>query len=342
MRWSNVQKLLYGVIAFVALLVIIGYSLPRTHYVEASAEIDAHPATVFALLNDFRRHALWSPLAETDPNVRIIHSGSVRGVGAIMTWDGAIVGSGTQTIVESEPFAKISMRINPDEPGEASSQFRLVPGTGTTIVTWGFTADYGMNFVGRYFASMLGSVVARDYQEGLDSLKALAESLPSADFGDLQVEQIPIKATDIAYLPATSRPESAAMSEALGKAYFRILNFIDAAGLEVAGAPLSITRTQSGAELAFDAAIPVRQVTDATRRSGAGVALGKTYEGTVVRVRHVGSYRTLGTTHRKISAYLAAHGIERNGAAWESYVSDPGDVPEKELLTYVYYPIKPI
>ena len=47
-------------------------------------------------------------------------------------------------------------------------------------------------------------------------------------------------------------------------------------------------------------------------------------------------------THRKISAYLAAHGIERNGAAWESYVSDPGDVPEEQLITYVYYPIRQI
>ena len=334
------QKLLYGVIAFVALLVIIGYSLPRTHSVEASAEIDAHPATVFALLNDFRRHELWSPLVETDPNVRILHSGNPLGVGAIMTWDGTIVGGGTQTIVESEPFKKISLRINPDEPGEAVSQFRLVPGTGTTIVTWEFTADYGMNFVGRYFASMLGSVVVRDYQKGLESLRTLAESLPRADFSDLEIEQLMVRATDIAYLATTSRPEPAAMSDAMGRAYFQILNFADTAGLEVAGAPLSIMRSFSGAELTFDAAIPVRGVTDATRRDSTGVALGKTYEGAVVRVRHVGPYRTLATTHRKISAYLAAHGIERNGAAWESYVSDPGDVPEKELLTYVYYPIK--
>jgi effector-binding domain-containing protein len=339
--WLIVQKLLYGVIAFVALLVIIGYALPRTHYVEASVEIDAHPATVFALVNDFRRYALWSPLVETDPNVRILYSGNPRGVGAIMTWDGTIVGSGSQIIVESEPFASISMRINPNEPGEALSQFRLTPGTGTTIVSWGFTADHGMNFVGRYFASMLGGIVERDYQKGLESLKALAESMPSTDFGDLEIERLLVKATDIAYLSVNSRREPAAMSDAMGKAYFRILNFIDTAGLEVAGAPLSITRTFSGAELAFDTAIPVRGVTDATRRAGNGVTLGKTYEGTVVRVRHIGPYRTLGTTHRKISAYLAAHGIERNGAAWESYVSDPGDVPEQELLTYVYYPIKP-
>ena len=46
------------------------------------------------------------------------------------------------------------------------------------------------------------------------------------------------------------------------------------------------------------------------------------------------------TTHRKVAAYLAAHGIERNGDSWESYVSDPAKVAENELLTYVYYPIR--
>lgn len=336
------QKLLYGVVAFVALLVLIGYLLPRTHHVEVSAEIDAHPATVFALLNDFRRHALWSPLVETDPNVRILYSGNLRGTGAAMSWDGAIVGSGRQTIVDSKPFERVSMRISPGEPGEALSQFKLAPGTGTTIVTWEFETDYGMNFVGRYFASMLGGVVARDYRRGLENLKALAESLPSADFSDLEIEQIVVKPADIAYLPTISRPESAAMSDAMGKAYFKILNFVDTAGLAVAGAPLSILHSFSGAELRFDAAIPVRGVVDPDQRDDAGVSIGRTYDGAVIRVRHIGSYRKLAETHRKISAYLAAHGIERNGAAWESYVSDPGDVPEDQLVTYVFYPIKPI
>jgi effector-binding domain-containing protein len=55
----------------------------------------------------------------------------------------------------------------------------------------------------------------------------------------------------------------------------------------------------------------------------------------------VGPYRDLATTHRKIAAYLAATGIERAGAAWESYVSDPTRVAESDLLTYIYYPIGP-
>jgi len=336
-----VQKVLYGAIAAVAVLILIGFALPRSHRVDVTMEIDAHPATVFVLVNDFRRYALWSPWAEADPNARFIYSGARRGVGATMTWDGAIIGSGTQRITESRPFEHVGVIISPGEPGEARSWFTLEPGTGTTLVTWSFEADYGLNIVGRYFASLLGGVVAGEYRTGLENLKAVAESLPSADFSDLEIEHMVVEAAEIAYLPTASRPEPAAISAAMGKAYFEILKFIDQNDLEEAGAPMSITRSYSGAELRFDAAIPVRGVTDKTPREGAGVKLGVTYEGPVIRVRHVGSYRGLAITHRKIAAYLAALGIERNGAPWESYVSDPGKVPESELLTYVYYPIKP-
>ncbi len=334
------QKVIYGMGAFLALLIIIGFALPRTNQVEVSTEIDAHPATVFALVNDFRRFALWSPWAHTDPNARFLYSGAIRGEGAIVTWDGTILGTGNQVITESRPYEYVGIAMSPGEPGEAKSWFRLTRGVGTTIVTWGFEADYGMNLVGRYFASMLGGVVARDYEIGLTALQDLAESLPGADFGDIKIEHIVVEALDIAYLPATSRPEPAAIAEALGKAYFQILSFIDTQNLSDAGAPLSITRNFNGAELAFDAGIPVRGLSADTPRNSAGVKITQTYAGPVIRVRHIGSYRLLTTTHRKISAYLAALGIERDGAAWESYVSDPGNVPENELLTYVYYPIK--
>ena len=334
------QKLALGIGALVALLILLGFILPRTHTISVTREIDAHPATVFALLEDFRRFALWSPITETDPNARIVHTGSIRGVGATMSWQGAVVGSGTQTIVESRPYEHVAIVMSPGEPGEARTWFDLVPGTGTTFVTWSFEADYGLNIAGRYFASMLGGIVARDYEKGLQNLEELAESLPVADFSDIELEQLVVEAVAIAYLPTSSRPEPAAISDAMGKAYFQVLTFIDSHGLRDAGAPLSITRTFSGATLKFDAAIPVRGVTESTPRDAAGVKLGKTYAGTVVRVRNVGSYRTLAATHRKISAYLAAYGIERNGDAWESYVSDPGDIPEHELVTFVYYPIR--
>jgi effector-binding domain-containing protein len=335
-----VQKLIYGVGAFLALLIIIGFALPRTHQIEVAIEVDAPQATVFALVNDFRRFSLWAPWSDVDPNARFLYSGANRGEGAIVTWDGAILGSGGQLIVESRPIDYVEIAISPGEPGEARSWFRLAPGVGTTIVTWGFEADYGLNIIGRYFASMLGGVVARDYQRGLTTLKDLVESLPSADFGNIEIEHITVKAVDIAYLPATSRSEPEAISDALGRSYFEILRFIDDHNLSSAGAPMSITRSFNGSALSFDAAIPVRGGYASSSSASSGVKVRRSYGGPVVRVRHLGSYKILADTHRKISSYLAATGIERNGAAWESYVSDPGKVAENDLLTYVYYPIK--
>ncbi len=333
------QKVLYGIAGLIVLLILVGLALPRHARVDVEKQIDVHPATVFALVNDFHRFSLWSPWVDSDPNARIVYSGPTRGVGATMTWDGAIIGTGTQVVTDSRPFEHVGMTLNPGEPGEARSWFDISGADGTSTVTWSFETDYGYNVVGRYFALILTGVVRRDYNLGLASLKDLAETMPRADFSDIEIEQIAVEATEIAYLPTMSVPEPAAISAAMGDAYFEILSFIDQHGLAEAGAPMSITRSFSGSELLFDAAIPVRGVSESTPRDGVTVRIGQTYAGNVIRVRHIGSYRTLGTSHRKIAAYLAALGIKRAGDAWESYVSDPTKVPESELLTYVYYPI---
>jgi len=336
----GVQKFLYAIAASVALLLVIGFALPRYSRVEVTAVIDAYPATVFALVNDFRRVALWSPRTATDPNARVVYSGPPRGVGATVTWDGIIVGSGTQVISDSRPYDYVATTINPGERGEARTWFDIAREGSGAAVTWGFAHDHGLNIVGRYMSLLLSGVVRREFEVGIVALQELAESLPHTDFSDLDVEHLVVEPQQIAYLPTTSTPEPAAISDAMGKAYFEILSFIDAQGLAEAGAPISIARSFVGANLRFDAAIPVRGVSDATPREGNKVRIGTTYTGPAIRVRHTGPYRTLGLTHRKIASYLAALGLERNGDAWEAYVSDPTRVPEAELLTYVYYPVR--
>jgi effector-binding domain-containing protein len=309
---------------------------PQQARVAASIEIDARPATVFALVNNFHRVSLWSPWLETDPNARIEISGPNSGVGAKMSWNGPVLGSGSQLITESRPFEHIDTLINPNEAGAARSWFDFRDTGSTTVVNWTFEADYGYNLVGRYTALMLNGIIRKDYENGLQGLAELAESLPRADFSKLQVKQLDVTAVDIAYRQTSSTPDPASTAEALGEAYFRVLNFIDANGLEEAGAPMLISRSFDGNRMHFDAAIP----TEATPRDAAGIRIGQTYAGEAVRVQHHGPYRNLVRTHRQITAYLAAHGIERNGDAWESFANDPTKVEESDVLTDVYYPIR--
>ncbi len=194
------------------LLIIIGLALPQRVRVVASIEVDAPLATVFALANDFHRASLWLPWIETDPNVRIVYSGPDRGVGATITWDGLVVGTGTQVITDSVPFAHIATTINPGGPGEAKSWFDFVDTGRSTYLDWSFEVDYGYNIVGRFAALLLTDIIRRDYEHGLASLKDIAESLPRADFSDLEIERLVVEAKEIAYLSAASPPDPASIS----------------------------------------------------------------------------------------------------------------------------------
>ena len=207
-------------------------------------------------------------------------------------------------------------------------------------MTWVWQRHFGLNLAGRYFGLLLDGIRGPVLEEDLTSLAAIAERLPPADFSDLEVQHIFVESSDIAYVTTTSAPQAGAVTSAMSDSFFNILNFVKRHGLIEAGAPISITRTFAGSNLVFDAAIPIGGLTGATPRTENSVKIGKTYEGQVIRARHSGAYASLGRTHDKIAAYLAAKGIARNGDAWESYVSDPNRRDESGLTTYVYYPIR--
>lgn len=326
-------------LALIVLLVVVGFLLPSSASVEREVLIDNHRATVFALLNDFRQIEKWSPKTAHDPNSRVQFQGPRRGTGASISWDSQLRGHGTETITESIPHELVAMESVTDGGASLRSRFKLSEGDGGTHLLWTIERDFGANIVGRYAVLFLDGLVGAARLPDIENLKSMADALPRADFADLEVEHIVVEALDIAYLRTQSRPVAAEVSAAMGDAYFDVLGFIDAQGLSEAGAPLSISRAFDGAELVFDAAIPVRGPMEAAAEQTGAVKIAKTYSGNVIRTKHVGPYATLANTHDKITAYIAALGIQRNGDVWESYVSDPTRTSAAELVTYVYYPV---
>jgi len=321
-------------------IIVIGLLLPSSPRVAREAIVEAPSATVFSLLNDFRQVNEWSPYTEDDPNARIEISGPPSGVGAAVSWSGRVIGQGRQSITESLPFERIVSEITAGGDVTATSELLLEDVGGKTRVTWRWHRHFGLNLAGRFFGLFLDGIHGPQLEEDLTRLANMAEGLPPANFSDLEIEHIVVEASDIAFVTTTSVPDTASMTGAMSDSFFDILDFIKRHGLEEAGAPLSVTRAFSGARLVFDAGIPVRGLTDRTPRTENVVKIGTTFEGSVIRVRHVGAYATLAETRTKIAAYLAATGMIRNGDAWESYVSDPNRTDESGLITYVYYPIR--
>jgi effector-binding domain-containing protein len=34
---------------------------------------------------------------------------------------------------------------------------------------------------------------------------------------------------------------------------------------------------------------------------------------------------------------MAAHGLQEGTLSWEHYISDPGETPEQDLVTHIYF-----
>ena len=154
-----------------------------TYEVNRSTMIDADPARVHALVNDFREWQKWSPWEDLDPNLKRTYSGPESGVGAHYAWSGnRKAGEGSMVITAVTPL-EIDVKLDFLKPFSASNQvqFILVPeGAATTKVEWRMEGEQKgiWGFVGRFMN--MDKLVGKDFEKGLAQLKTVAESSESS------------------------------------------------------------------------------------------------------------------------------------------------------------------
>lgn len=340
------KKLLYSIVIILILFIAVGLFLPRQVHIERSAQIDRPATLIFALLNSYASFNSWSPWAARDPSAVYSVSGPESGVGATMSWSGdpRLTGSGQQEIIESVPHSLVRIRFQFDNQGEAIMEYRLVDEGGSTQVNWSFDTDVtsGQSFFGsimaRYFGLFFDRWLGADYEKGLANLKQLAESLPAADFTNLEVEVLEIEPQTILYIESISSQAPNDIAMALADAYREITAFIARHELTMSAQPMAISRAWDESGYSFDAAIPVES---ADVPPEGDVRIGQSPSGRVLRVIHRGAYDQMMPTYEKISAYMGAHGIQDAGVSWEQYISDPGNTRTEDLITHIYFLLKP-
>jgi effector-binding domain-containing protein len=336
------KRLLIAAVAIVVLAIVIGLLLPRTRHLERSIEIDAPASVVFAQINGFRHFNDWSPFMAVMPEASYTFEGPDYGVGSKLSWEvpGPKPESGSQTIVASTPYERVDVELDLGPQGEAQSAYLLQKFDGGTRLTWTFDTDFGLDIPGRYWGLFLDRQLGPLYAQGLANLKRIAESLPKVDWSDLEIGLTVVPSTTIAYATGSSGLDPTEISAALAATYGRVLGFVSTNGLQLAGQPLAITNYRDDRGWGFDAGIPV----SGTPTRGAGpdsmVRMGEAYGGRVVRAVHVGPYTELASTYAKMEAFVVAHKLQKNGRPWDVFVSDPGNVPQNELVTEVYFPVK--
>lgn len=333
------KYLLIGVAALVVALVGIGYALPSKGHVERSIEIAAPPATVYVILNSFRRFQDWSPWKKHDPAALVTYSGPDVGVGATMAWSGE-QGGGSQEIIATKANESVDIKLVFDgfEGDDYVAHYTLQPTATGTLMTWSFDAEY-RGVIGRYFGLIMDDMLGPDYEDGLNNLKALIEDLPTVDFSQLDVSVVETPSQTLAYISGTTSTDVAAITTAFSVAYSKVLAYLQAQNLKPAGARIGISRKwdEPAKVFEYDAGIPIEN----PPKDGEGeVKIGKTYAGKALKVRYQGSYKTMGPVYEALFTYAAINGYSQNGNLWEEYVSDPSTAAEADLITHIYMPVK--
>lgn len=177
-------EILIGVIALIAIIVLLGFILPDKVHVERETVINAPREKVFEHISNFEKWDAWSPWAKLDPNAKYSFSG--QGVGQKMVWESEDrnVGKGSQEIVVLEPTQKMVTHLAFEGMGVAKATFDLSDaGDGKTKVVWALDTNMReemalhMKPMATYMGMfMMDGMLGKQYEEGLASLKQVAES----------------------------------------------------------------------------------------------------------------------------------------------------------------------
>jgi carbon monoxide dehydrogenase subunit G len=166
-------------------LIAVSVMSPKVH-MERSIVVNAPPAAVFQHLASFENFNKWSPWVKMDPEAKQTVEGPAMGVGAKMSWEGEKTGKGSQWTVEYEENKRIKNALQFEGmEGATFAELILEEVPEGTKVIWNYDSDvsgtgFGNASMSKLFnAFALESMLGKQYEDGLNDLKAIVESQPA-------------------------------------------------------------------------------------------------------------------------------------------------------------------
>jgi AraC family transcriptional regulator len=133
-------------------------------------------------------------------------------------------------------------------------------------------------------------------------------------------------------LRAARHELSSAIGEGLGKAF----PYSQRIGVAISGRPFTRYQSTGPGLFRIDVGMPVATAASGESHVEAGTLPG----GPVAVAVHAGPYDTLTETYAALERWIEANGYRTGGAPWESYITDPADLPDPgDWRTEVYWPL---
>ena len=169
-----------ALLALAALAGLLAYAATRPDIfkVQRSTHIQASLTKIHPLIHDLHQFNTWNPYNKKDPAMQASYEGPGSGPGALYRFKGnKDVGSGSISITAVQAD-KITMALDMTEPFACHNiiEFSLQPQGDGTDVIWAMHGP--SNFISKLMGVVfdMDKMVGRDFEAGLSSLKALAET----------------------------------------------------------------------------------------------------------------------------------------------------------------------
>ncbi len=172
---SILARVLTVLFSLAAVLVTIGFFLPRDYRIESQVTINAPPETVFPMINSLPNWQAWSTWNEEKvESLKIEYGEKKSGEGAVQTWTDAR-GSGKLWITHSDFPSVITYQMTFGDFPEQSSRMELTPVPQGTELRWSSEGRLPSGPFYGYGALLFPRQMKHQYDLSLKQLKAVSE-----------------------------------------------------------------------------------------------------------------------------------------------------------------------
>lgn len=303
--------------------------------VKSDIAINADIEKVKDHIIDFNKWSAWSPWSICEPDHKVTIKGDKGSVGHEMSWDGEIIGSGTNTIEEIEGNSiKYNLEFHKPWKSHSKTAFHLEKTSDGTKVTW--TMDSSMPFFLFFMVKPMKSWIEMDYERGLSMLKSMIET-----------GEVPAKTTNegvidfegFNYVGIKRTTHYKNMPKDMSEDFNKIMKKLESEGRTAKHWFCLYPKVDMGNKMfTYIAAASAENLLD-TEFSGEFIK-GEIKTTKALEVKHHGSYRFLGNAWSMGMMYFRAKKMKRNGNPFEYYWNNPSNTDEKDLKTSIYFPSK--
>ena len=306
------------------------------YYLERSINIDADLEVIKALVEDFNQWNSWSPWTIIEPDCTVKVEGDRGEIGHSMSWEGEIIGSGTNTLIEkNENELLYDLQFIKPFKSKALTGFTFESVDEEVKVTW--SMDSSLPFFLFFMIKQIKALIGMDYDRGLRMLKEIAEK------GKVSAETINNGVVEIkgfSYIGIKRTVKVNEIGKYMQQDFDQLIGDIVVKRGKSALNWVSVYPEMNMKEntMTYIAAVSDEVLKD--EELGSQYVRGEIKSGQALEIKHNGPYDFIGNAWSMGMMFLRAKKIKQSGYPFEQYWNSPKEVEANELKSSVFFPLK--